>query len=81
MPMNAFRVALPMRSASAGSRNARERSGESRWMSAAWTERKGGLRRYELQNASRVRACRHGSRRIDSVSMRMNLDNAERYLS
>ena len=41
MPVNARRVALPMRSASAGSRSARERSGESRWMSAAWTKRKG----------------------------------------
>ena len=37
MRTNAWRVAPPISSASAGSRNASVRSGESRWMSAVWT--------------------------------------------
>ena len=41
MPRNASRVAVPTRSDRAGSRSASDRSGESRWMSAVWTKRKG----------------------------------------
>ena len=39
MAAKALRVAPPISSASAGSRSARVRSGESRWMSAVWTNR------------------------------------------
>jgi hypothetical protein len=40
IPTKALGMAFPMRPASAASRNANERSAESRWMSAEWTKRK-----------------------------------------
>jgi len=53
MRTKARRVAFAIRSASSGLRRARERSGESRWISAAWTKRYVAILPSLVRNVSR----------------------------